>query len=114
MPNFSDPRFEYMRTYMVREYPYVQVFDPELGKIHARVRGWVPGELFIEYPPNGCRWVYNGPREVKWVPTGSATRIKRADSMWRSAEDDHTWHEREDAKISFRADPWTASLPECD
>ncbi|MGP9528129.1 hypothetical protein [Glutamicibacter sp. AOP5-A2-18] len=114
MPQFADNRFERMRTYMTGEYPYVQVFDTELGKIHARLRGWVQGELFIEYPPNGARWVYNGRLDVKWVPTTSATRIKRADSIWRSTEDNHTWHEREDAKISFRADPWTAALPETD
>ncbi|UXN31029.1 hypothetical protein [Glutamicibacter sp. M10] len=114
MPNFSDPRFEHMRTYMTGEYPYVQVFDLELGKIHARVRGWVQGELFIEYPPNGARLVYNGRLDVKWVPTLAATRIRRADSIWRGTEDDPTWHQREDAKISYWADPWTASLPESD
>lgn len=114
MPQFADQRFERMRTYMTGEYPYVQVFDPELGKIHARVRGWVRGELFIEYPPNGARWVYNGPLGVKWVPTTAATRIRRADSIWRGTEDDSAWHQREDAKINYRADPWTASLPEAD
>lgn len=114
MAEFSDPRFEQMRTYMVREYPYVQVTHPELGKIHARVRGWIPGELFIEYPSNGARWVYNGPLDVKWVPTTAATRIRQSDSLWRSTEDNHTWHQREDQKISFRPDPWTSSLPASD
>jgi len=111
MSPFPDPRFEHIRTYMVGEYPYVQVFDPELGKIHARVRGWVPGELFIEHPSNCARWVYNGRLDVKWIPTTAATRIRQSDSIWRSTEDNHAWHRREDQKISFRPDPWTADLP---
>lgn len=104
MPAYSDTRFEHMRTYMTGEYPYVHVFDPELGAINASVCGWIPGELFIEYPQNGARWVYNGPFDVKWIPTTAVTRIRRADSIWRGTEDDQSWDQQEEAKINYRAD----------
>lgn len=108
MPTYSDPRFENMNRYMPGERPYVQVMDPELGKIHAQVIGWVPGEVFIDYPVRIIDYVTTGQHNVQWVPGSTVTRIRRADSMWVSTEDDDPWHERQDAKITYRADPWTA------
>lgn len=33
--------------------------------------------------------------------------VPSVDSIWASIEDDTAWHEREDAKIKYRPDPWT-------
>lgn len=108
MPTYSDPRFEDLNRYMPGERPYAQVFDPELGKIHAQVIGWVPGEVFITYPVRITDRFTTGQHDVKWMPGEAVTRIRRRDSMWVSTEDDYPWHTRQDAKITFRADPWTA------
>lgn len=110
MPTYSDPRFENMNRYMPGERPYAQVLDPELGKIHAQVIGWVPGEVFIDYPVRIIDYVTTGQHDVRWVPGSTVTRIRRADSMWVSTEDDDPWHESQDAKITYRADPWTVPL----
>ena len=102
-----DPRFERMRRYAPRRQPYVQVTDEENGRFHARVIGWIPDEVFIEYPKRIIDYVTTGQLYPKWVPTGSAVRIRRADSIWLSTEDDSVWHDSEDQRIIFRPDPWT-------
>ena len=107
-----DPHFESMRRYEPRRQPYVQVTDHERGRYHARVIGWVPGEVFIEYPKQIIDYVTTGQLYFKWVPTESAARIRQADSIWLSVEDDTDWHEAEDRKISFRPDPWTVCSPD--
>lgn len=102
-----DPRFEHMRHYETNRQPYVQVNGPNHGKFHARVIGWIPGQIFIQYPTKIIDYVTTGQLVTMWVPTAAATRIRRADSIWLSTEDDHEWHEAEDQKIKYRADPWT-------
>lgn len=102
-----DPRFERMQRYEPGRRPYVQLTGPDLGKYHARVIGWIPGEVFIEYPIKIRDYVTTGQLDVAWVPTAAAIRIRRSDSIWLSTEDDHDWHEHEDQKIKYRADPWT-------
>lgn len=102
-----DPRFERMSRYEPRRRPYVQVTCPDLGKYHARVIGWIPGEVFIEYPIKILDYVTTGQLEVAWIPTATAIRIRRSDSIWLSNEDDHDWHQVEDESIKYRADPWT-------
>lgn len=102
-----DLRFDRMKRYEPRRQPYVQVTDYERGRYHARVIGWIPGQVFIEYPKLIRDYTNTGQRYFKWVPTENAVRIRRSDSIWLSVEDDDDWHEHEDAKITFRPDPWT-------
>lgn len=103
-----------MRRYEPRQRPYVQVTGPDFGKYHARVIGWVPGEVFIEYPTKIINYVTTGQLDVMWVPTVAAVRIRRSDSSWLSTEDDHEWHRAEDARIGYRADPWIVHQQEAD
>lgn len=107
-----DPRFERMKCYEPNRRPYVQVTDDERGRYHARVIGWVQGEVFIEYPKLIIDYVTTGQLYFKWVPTESAIRIRQRDSIWLSVEDDSDWHDTEDAKITFRPDPWTVYTQE--
>ncbi len=102
-----DPRFDRMKRYEINRQPYVQVTDAEQGRYHARVIGWIPGEVFIAYPKLIRDYTNTGKLYPKWVPTNSAVRIRRQDSIWLSVEDDEQWHQAEDSKISFRPDPWT-------
>ena len=88
-----DPRFEHMRHYMPGQRPCVQITGPDLGKFHARIIGWIPGEVFVEYPLKIIDYVTAGQLDVMWVPTAAAVRIRRADSIWLSTEDDHNWHQ---------------------
>jgi len=103
---FQDPRFERLRRYEPNRRPYVEVRDGD-HRYHAQVIGWNDGAVFIEYPMKILNKVTTGQREVKWVATASAQRIRRADSIWASTEDDHQWHAVEDQRITYRADPWT-------
>lgn len=107
-----DPRFDHMLRYEPNRRPYVQVTDDERGRYHARVIGWVQGEVFIEYPKRIIDYVTTGQLYFKWVPTESAVRIRQQDSIWLSVEDDSDWHDTEDAKITFRPDPWTVYTQE--
>lgn len=91
--------------------PYVEVRSGDWGT-HAQVIGWVEGEVFIEYPPKAPRGPYNGPYEVRWIPTAAAKRIRRADSAWATTEDDCEWHAEQDKQITYRADPWTIYMHE--
>lgn len=100
-----DQRYKQIQYYEVSRRPYVEVTDD--GKYHAQVIGWIPGEIFIEYPRQISEYKATGRLHPKWVPTGSAVRIRRSDSIWLSVEDDDDWHEVEDAKVTFRPDPWT-------
>lgn len=106
MTNTQDPRFEDMRRYAPNRRPYVEVREGD-RRFHAQVIGWNQGNVFIEYPTKILNRVTTGQREVKWVPTAAATRIRRADSIWASTEDDHAWHAEQDKRIEYRADPWT-------
>lgn len=111
MSEYSDPRFEIMRRYTPTMRPYVEITD-DIGKYHAQVEGWSRDEIFIAYPPKVVSGPYNDERVVKWVPVASAKRIRRADSIWASTEDNYDWHSEEDKKIEYRADPWTVYLQE--
>ena len=102
-----DPRFDHMRHYETRRQPYVQITDYERGRYHARVIGWIPGQVFIEYPKLIRDYTNTGQRYFKWVPTESWVGVRRSDSIGLSVEDDGEWHEAEDAKIASRPDPWT-------
>ncbi|WP_346922897.1 hypothetical protein [Glutamicibacter creatinolyticus] len=111
MPETQDPRFEGMRRYEPNRRPYVEVREGD-HRFHAQVIGWNHGDVFIEYPTKILNRVTTGQREVKWVPTAAAVRIRRADSIWASTEDDHAWHAAEDQRITYRADPWTVYTQE--
>jgi len=103
----TDPRAKNMRHYTPGRRPYVEVREGE-SRYHAQVIGWSGDHVFIEYPPK-VRAAMNPPGQqvVKWVPVSSAVRIRRADSIWATTEDDHQWHTEADKNIEYRADPWT-------
>ncbi|WP_279402104.1 hypothetical protein [Arthrobacter sp. JCM 19049] len=71
-----------MRRYEPNRRPYVEVREGD-HRFHAQVIGWNQGDVFIEYPTRILNRVTTGQREVKWVPTAAAIRIRRADSIWR-------------------------------
>lgn len=86
--------------------PYVEALN-EGWKIHAKVIGWDDDLIFIEYPSKVTSQMNKDAMDrVGWIHKNDAKRIRRADSIFASTEDDHDWHEREDAKITYRADPW--------
>lgn len=107
----TDPRFKNMHRYTPTRRPYVEVRVGD-KRFHAQVIGWNGKHAFIEYPTKIINRVTTGQREVGWVPIENAVRIRRADSIWASTEDDHEWHTTEDKHITYRADPWTVYTQE--
>lgn len=96
-----------MHRYEVNRYPYVEVRFPDKMPIHAQILGWNGDMIMISAPAKLLdRYSYDQ-SEVQWVRKDQARRIRSVDSHWASIEDDAEWHEREDAKIKYRTDPWT-------
>lgn len=96
-----------MRRYKVHRYPYVEVRFDDAQPIHAQILGWNGDMIMISAPAKLLdRYSYDQ-LEVQWVRKEQARRIRSVDSIWASIEDDTAWHEREDAKIKYRTDPWT-------
>lgn len=99
--------FENMRRYPPTQRPYVEALN-EGWKIHAKVIGWDDDLIFIEYPSKVTSQMNKDAMDrVGWIHKNDAKRIRRADSIFASTEDDHDWHETQDARITYRADPWT-------
>ncbi|HJX77258.1 hypothetical protein [Glutamicibacter sp.] len=96
-----------MHRYEVNRYPYVEVRFPDKMPIHAQILGWNSDMIMISAPTKLLdRYSYDQ-SEVQWLHKDQARRIRSVDSHWASIEDDAEWHEREDAKIKYRPDPWT-------
>lgn len=101
----TDPT-ENMRRYEVHRYPYVEVRFDDAHPIHAQILGWNGDMIMISAPAKLLdRYSYDQ-LEVQWVRKDQARRIRSADSIWVSTDDDTAWHENEDAKIKYRPDPW--------
>lgn len=94
-----------MRGYEPNRRAYVEVREGD-DRFHAQMIGWNQGDVFIEYRTRILNRVTTRQREVKWVPTAAATRIRRADSIWVSTKGDHVWHAAEDQRMTYRADRW--------
>jgi hypothetical protein len=99
------PNPEKMRRYLPDRRPYVEVTTGE-RKIHAQVIAWQADMILIEYPPTMIDKFTHGQREVEWIHKTRAVRIRREDSIWAHLEDDYAGHGAQDAKISYRPDPW--------
>lgn len=96
-----------MHRYEVNKYPYVEVRFEDKLPIHAQVHGWNGDMIMISAPTKLLDRYSHDNQQVQWVHKDQARRIRSVDSHWISMEDDHAWHEREDAKITYRPDPWT-------
>lgn len=96
-----------MHHYDVYRCPYVMVTFPDQPPIHAQVLGWNGDMIMISAPEKLYdRYSWTDP-QIQWVHKSQATRIRQADSIWISMEDDHEWHAIEDGKIVFRPDGFT-------
>lgn len=62
--------------------------------------------ILVEYPLRLINNLTHGQRETTWINKDLAVRLRREDSIWAVAEDDHAWHRTQDAKITHRPDPW--------
>ena len=94
-----------MHRYKVHCYPYVEVRFENRLPIHAQILGWNVDMIMISAPAKLLdRYSYDQ-LEVQWVRKYQARRIRSIDSIWASIKDDTAWHEREDAKITYLADP---------
>lgn len=105
------PRAEKLRRYQAGRLPYIE-FSTAQGKLHARVLGWQAEMILIEYPPKIIDKFTHGQREAVWINKFLATRIRKADSVWATLDDDFGWHDTQDQKISFRPDPWNIYMQE--
>jgi len=102
--------FENMRRYTPGKQPYVEVTDGDRQKTHARIIGWDGDLIFIQYPSKVTAQMNKDPMDqVRWIHKNTAQRIRRADSIFASTEDDHEWHEEADKHITYRGDPWTVT-----
>ncbi|MGA7205856.1 MAG: hypothetical protein WBX27_14625 [Specibacter sp.] len=99
------PDPEKISHYPTPRRPYVQ-FTMNERKFHARVNGWQGEMIMVSYPPTLISKYTHGQRTTVWMHKSEAVRIRREDSVWADLEDDWPWHEAQDAKISFRPDPW--------
>lgn len=103
MTTTPDP--EKIRRYRVNRRPYVEVTRNE-RKLHARVIGWHENMILVEYPPTIIDKYTHGQRSTEWINKSLAVRIRKADSLWATLDDNAAWHDLQDQKITHRADPW--------
>ncbi|MGP9490040.1 hypothetical protein ACT3R5_15920 [Glutamicibacter sp. AOP5-A2-7] len=95
-----------MHRYEVHKYPYVEVRYPDKPTIHARVEGW-NGDMIMIAAPTKLLDRYSWDQlQIEWVHKTQARRIRSKDSIWASIEDNTSWHELEDSRITYRPDPW--------
>lgn len=99
------PDPEKMRRYLPGQRPYVEVTTGE-RKIHVNIMAWQRDMILIEYPPTIIDKYTHGQREAEWIHKSRAVRIRREDAVWALLDDDWDWHGAQDAKVSYRPDPW--------
>lgn len=99
------PDPEKIHRYQVNRRPYVEVTMNE-RKLHARVIGWHENMILVEYPPKIIDKYTHGQRSTEWINKSLAVRIRKADSLWATLDDNAAWHDLQDQKITHRADPW--------